>query len=712
MHVVMHTLEIRRLCTVMSTMLCCSHLAPILCWLNRDGLPTMAEPPNKRARLTDLGRDSHLTNSALAAVLRQVRDDGMPEAFSETTQRRHRRQVAETSTIFGPILQTVSVKGTSRQSLQIHVQHPLAMLAATVEKSTRFRELLRATLQQHNNRISICLYSDEITPGNVLATRNDRQIQAIYWTIIQLGAAALSDEANWFTISAIQSSTVKQLSGGMSQVFKVLLRLFFGKPDGHDLRDGVVLPIPGDSSHRLIFGSLGLLVQDERAHKEATYMKGASGNKICGLCQNVIRHRCSILPDPTGFCIPATCFEMDKIVPQTDATIKAIQRRLRAVAASGTHAELEKVQRDLGYVFSPDGFLQDTDLDINLVSAFMWDWMHVYVSDGVFSSELKELMCCLGRAGLGGNSFNTYLQHWVWPKGYASADKLCSPSASSTDHSPSGSASEMLSVAPVLAKYLQDVVAQTQTAPDEVASALALCRVVVLLSVVAHGLVCPDMLEGAIVEHLRLHQVAYGETLWRPKHHFAVHLPGMLSKHGTLISSFVMERKHRVLKRMANPRHNTTSFAKGLLEDVTLQHLYDLEQPPSPTELLEPRPANNKLLEVVRGQFRHVEGDSVLTGRVVKVHSRSVCMGDVVVYSNGPTLPIGIGEVWFHVQVGGQLMSCVSAWEMVALQPTSAKCRVREAPRFVESSSLLESAIYAPAKPGQIAQVLLPFRCQ
>ena len=56
---------------------------------------------------------------------------------------------------------------------------------------------------------------------------------------------------------------------------------------------------------------------------------------------------------------------------------------------------------------------------------------------------------------------------------------------------------------------------------------------------------------------------AYGPTACKPKHHYALHLPGMLQRHGTLISTFTHERKHRVVKRYLRPRKTLRSFETG-----------------------------------------------------------------------------------------------------------------------------------------------------
>ena len=106
---------------------------------------------------------------------------------------------------------------------------------------------------------------------------------------------------------------------------------------------------------------------------------------------------------------------------------------------------------------------QDSYLPADFVSVFSWDWMHVYVSDGIFVVEFRELMSRLDRSNVGGRAFDECLQRWRWPKAYASAASVCS----SADHLPSGSASEMISAAPVLGKFLREVVQPANIAAKE-----------------------------------------------------------------------------------------------------------------------------------------------------------------------------------------------------------------------------------------------------
>ncbi len=77
---------------------------------------------------------------------------------------------------------------------------------------------------------------------------------------------------------------------------------------------------------------------------------------------------------------------------------------------------------------------------------------------------------------------------------------------------------------------------------------IAVLQVVVLLLDLQAGTVSAGALTTVIKNHLGLYEIAYGDSAVRPKHHFALHLGPMLRRFPFLLSTFVHERKHRVVK--------------------------------------------------------------------------------------------------------------------------------------------------------------------
>jgi len=359
-------------------------------------------------------------------------------------------------------------------------------------------------------------------------------------------------------------------------------------------------------------------------------------------------------------------------------------------------AQLTEYTRDMGFNYVKHSFICSPLLSSGLVSTLMWDWQHCYFVNGIFDGEVEALLLALGRTkcGLGFEALHQYLQLWVWPKGYASGATVCKKLTELK-----GTASEYLSFAPVLARWLENVAGPSSMCSRQVHSALLLCGVVDSLALSQRSLLKPSDLELAVGGHLHAHQEAYGEELWVPKAHFTTHLPDLLQLHGCLLSCFTHERKHKTVKRMAYNRVNTRRFDVGVLEEVLQQHLYELQSPLDKRGLAEPRTAPAKMTTAVRAA-RAVQGDAeVTTSRRAWVHGRAICVGDVAMVRmpDGSMTP---GTVWFHCQAEGDLYACMSPWVVLGASGRSMRCRINEeAPRLIPHRDLLESLIYSRGSP-------------
>ena len=95
----------------------------------------------------------------------------------------------------------------------------------------------------------------------------------------------------------------------------------------------------------------------------------------------------------------------------------------------------------------------------------------------------------------------------------------------------------------------------------------------------ALGRTTPELLRDTINANLKAFQKAYKGLGWRPKHHWAYHLWHMFKKFCFLFDLLVTERRHKIVKRWSKDKLNSSSFGRGLMEEVTLQHLADLAPP-------------------------------------------------------------------------------------------------------------------------------------
>lgn len=583
------------------------------------------------------------------------------------------------------------------------------MLHLALRRSPALNRYLLSGLQ-HTSSLELVFYADEVTPGDPLVVCNRRKIQVVYWSCLNLGVEALASEEAWFELVTLRSTLVRDLAGGMSQVFRSLLKVFFGRPHGHDLRNGLKFTIGGES--KLLFGKVALLVSDEKSLKELSMAKGAGGLKMCICCGNIVDHKHKLASDPTGFLLPSTSLNVRGFHLNTDVMIRDIYKRLHAAHNTMNKGEFTALQKHLGFSYSPECVLLDEDLNIQLISILMWDWMHALFQKGAVNIEVAMFFESLQKcSNLSTSQFHTYLSTWCWPKEYASAKQVFAPSqASSSMHAGfvKGSASEVLSLIPVLLKFVTDVVEPLRICELAVKSCKLLCEVVGLLMVINQGSCSPSRLEHALLAHAEAYQAAYGVVGWIPKMHHILHLPRQFEVHSMLISCFVHERKHRTVKRMAQPRVNTTNFDQGLLADCTLQHLYELSSWPGHIGLKEPRQATDGVKDAINNAMVVGDDIEVLTSRVAYIRLRACATGDVVIFHKGNYL--SAGEVVFHASVGGSLVSGICEWNVIARGASSWKCMVgRRSLSLVASSAIVESCVHSSGADGQLAHIILPW---
>ncbi len=650
-----------------------------------------------------------VSQAALSKILKKVQEDGLPDAFSEGTQRRQRGRTAFQETPLGALLQTLAI-----DDLAITVQHPMAMLWAACNASVEFASFFASVLDRDNNIVKIALYSDEISPSSQLDKPDERKTEAVYWSIIGFGPMALAQEEFWFEVCLLRSEREHQIRGGLPRLFKELMRLFCGAPDAQDLRSGVAFTIPGEASPRLLFGDFGLLIQDEVAHKFATDAKGHAGTKLCLACMNVLSHKSARLPCPNGYCVSSASLDQSSFKLHTDASVRAALARLNdvqrdVVRGDVLQSELDLMQQEFGFNANKESFIVDRPLHVKLISIMQFDWMHTYFVNGIFNWEFNQLMKDLNPFGKGHDYFHAYLQRWQWPKGYASGKYVCKKSSVMPGKRDAhASASDFLSVSPVLEKYVNDVCKDCGIDVNIIECMLALFVVVALLQRAASGSVGVDELNAAILRHLVLHQACRQLEMWKPKMHYALHLARSMQLQGILLSCFVLERKHRAVKRWMLLHQNRTNFERSVMEECTVSHLAAMAAPLLAISLKDPREAPAAIVATIRQCLPAacLPGAVIQTAFAAVVHGRRICLGDVCIYEHGGVR--GIGSVWFHVAVNGVLHTCLAPWPQIHHGGHFVKSRVCDDAGLVPTEDLRASCIHTPAAVGAISTILVP----
>ena len=327
----------------------------------------------------------------------------------------------------------------------------------------------------------------------------------------------------------------------------------------------------------------------------------------------------------------------------------------------------------------------------------MFDWAHCYVCGGIadvefgtFTKSLHTLKRPTTYKELG-----RYLAPWAFPKAFGKLDHLFSEPAIKTNlakGSFSCTASEFLTMTPVLARYVSKVCVPRGHDMAMVESMLAVLRVVEILQAVRRGVIDAESLRTAIVGHVRLYIEAYGDDAVRPKHHYVMHLPDALLRFGTLIGTLTNERKHRMVKRFAGNRANLARWELGAVEDLSCQEAHAISKPFTSSSQTTSK-AHPKALAVLRELHPdRAEGDFALHAQV-QVANGTAKSGDAVLLEHESGLAVGELIMSFSVQGPGasETSSALALWREMqsADDPRMAQYRLEESTVVVRTSALL-----------------------
>jgi hypothetical protein len=678
----------------------------------------------KRLRLANLGKTSFATQSAIAHILKECREDGVPDVSSRPSQYRARKGVINEHTPYGPLVSPLRLPLDVPDD--VAVQHPMAMLHTACNECEPFAELMRDTLERfpvsHSNPWRIITYIDEIGPGDALK-HDSRKAHCIYWSFLEFGPEILCHEEVWFAASIARTSVIEKLDAGTSHLMKLVLRKFFD-PHGHNFeRGGVTLKLHGDNgSSVFLFAKLAMFIADEKAIKEVMMCKGHAGIKLCMCCKNITSDK-SRLHLGSALARPGSCINFDEWDLHTDGSVRNVLRRLSDAAPVMGQTEFETLEKILGWGHSPFNVLNDTDLNVDPISILMYDWMHIFFVTGLWNHETCDLLIALEKAcnkrGHRDDWFlrlDRYLQKWVWPKWVPSCC-TCFAGSHASSHRDAGhikvSASEGLSLYPVIASFVSNYVLPKGLCEAECRSYLALCDVLDIVSNVAKCGATPNVLRTATFRHMELRQAAYGTSIWIPKNHYAGHLWYMLLRHGTLLSCYTHERHHRLAKKYAVSRKNTQSYELGVLEDVTLQQLKALKDPSflGRDGLINAHVPSKRLsraiVDTLAGYGTAFTGE-ITNAKSARVHNLRVYSGDVVLaVVNGE---LRACEVYLLVALNGIAHVCISPWDRddPTPVPDRARWRVCDAPRLVPLTCVRASLIHTWTSTREHVITLLP----
>lgn len=237
--------------------------------------------------LSRLASRSFVSERGLAEILKDIKaNPELLEVSSRSSLKRSREQALDVNNLYGSLLRrmTISYEDDASVGLEFSYVDPISMLSHAVLNCKAFGDLFMSCHDSNpsspDDKWDLILYSDEVTLGDPLSSMTkSRKVQAIYWSIKQLGPEALSCDTSWFFLTCIRSQSIIPI-GGLSVLTSRLIDTFF--EEGTDVRTGIKL------RNSLVFLDLGVIVQDYDAVKHMFKSKGAAGLIVCIKCQNCI----------------------------------------------------------------------------------------------------------------------------------------------------------------------------------------------------------------------------------------------------------------------------------------------------------------------------------------------------------------------------------------------------------------------------------------
>ena len=211
------------------------------------------------------------------------------------------------------------------------------------------------------------------------------------------------------------------------------------------------------------------------------------------------------------------------------------------------------------------------------------------------------------------------------------------------------------------------------------------------------GPISSDTLHKYVVDHLKAFKLAQGEESVLPKHHYMLHVAQSMRETGYLLNCFVLERKHKGIKLYANNRHTVSpDWSKQLLEQVTLsycQRLAEHEEPLEHDAVFLAGAVQDAPAEINQSFQDDFPGSApVMTALGASVCGNMIKRDDVVTFATD-TGQTAHGQVMYHCESSGHLVSIISVWESLSKHQFRCGDSVL---RWVETRRIKGSVIYQP----------------
>ena len=437
------------------------------------------------------------------------------------------------------------------------------LLQAKVEACPLFARLLYDAWKQYDGLLTFVVFSDDATPGNILAARQPKKSCMMYRTFLEL--PVLFDENSWLPLSNIRVNELTEQKFSHAEYLRCVLEFV------HDTTQyGMAITLQGEAV--LVRIRKMIVLGDHEGLRSFAGCKGAAGLKPCWRCCNVISGQRDLPPNH----VHLGCSDTSLWRPQTDDGLMAVLAHLRGC---NTKKSLQEAEKFLGWSLASTekGIFGSTMLRsmISLESLYV-DSMHQFYSNGLVNQDVGLWYSTFKRCGFD----LALLQRWAcigWKTlGKGPSPKAClSDKLFREDSDFRGDAETSLQILPLIYGFTQEMLANQEAMQVANQALAALYDVTLLLQKTK---ICPEaatQLTKTIQRYKQRWDLAYAAIAGvRPKFHWSLHLQAQIQMWKRHIDCFPGERKHRVFKSTVAPRLSKLScFTRSTLLQMTEQEL-------------------------------------------------------------------------------------------------------------------------------------------
>jgi hypothetical protein len=531
------------------------------------------------------------------------------------------------------------------------VCNPFAFLYLRCQRSVGFARFLFRHLKESENKLkgSIALYSDESAHGNQLRHDSVNELQCIYWAVCQLPSWFRVRKHGWFYFGFLHTTVQHNVRGDLSGLMKLTMNRFY-QQGGFNFQVGFFLPIGDTGSRQLVQLDFECMVQDEKAHKGVSSVKGAAGWRCCLRCTNVwnVLDKTTLSNGNHHF---AHAVPSQFKVHTRDTFFKAVDEvsRQREVL---NKTKFEKLQKENGVTWCPDGLVMDTYMRKHFCPPLntYWDPMHcLLASSGVSQYEVNGFCHACVSIGVAPEMLDEFSNRVVWPKGRRmELPKLFFQKrmAKAGGHI-RAFAAEVLSAVTVLVWFFKLVLQPKKRLTDHGHCIQLLAAIhCILFSLGDKAVPLADLLDSLMIVHHHLYLKIYGEDMAKPKFHYCYHLGECLRLFGVNLNCFKMERMHSFAMQVA--AHLAAHQEGYILRRVIKSALDDFEDNDfKEVYLVKPKPRPD-LQDCFRPLVPDIGTNVFASDEICCGDMGHVCAGHLVVVRSGAS-GFRLGKAEFFV---------------------------------------------------------------